>query len=81
MSDRQDYKWRPNDNSVQTKLRYELEAKHWTNALKSASVNSTASFSQAFGVVGMIISLLLNIVLFCLICLVDFSVFIRKLFN
>ncbi len=81
MSDRQDYKWRPNDNSVQTKLRYELEAKHWTDALKSASVNSTASLGTTLGVVGLIISLLLNIILFCLICLVDISVFIRKLFK
>lgn len=81
MRDRDNFQWRPNDNSVKNNLRYDLEAMKWKNALKSASVNSTASFSQTLGVVGMIISLLLNTVLFCLICLVDVSVFIRKLFK
>jgi len=37
-SDRQNYQWRPNDNSVQTNLRYDLEAEHWTRAFKSAQM-------------------------------------------
>jgi hypothetical protein len=35
---RQDYMWRPNDNSSTTITRYEQEAEHWLKALKNAEL-------------------------------------------
>ena len=71
MSNRDNFQWRPNDNSVTTNLRYDLEAKHWTRAFKSASMKSSTSSAESFMVIGLVISMLANIVLFILICIED----------
>ena len=39
MSNKQEFSWRPNDNSVSTRLKYSLEAEHWTRAFQSAQIN------------------------------------------
>ena len=64
MSNRDNFQWRPNDNSVPTNLRYRLEAQKWTDAFQSASVKSSASFSKDLQVIGLVLSLAVNIIFF-----------------
>ena len=71
MSNRDNFQWRPNDNSVTTNLRYSLEAQKWTDAFQSASAKSTASFSKDLQVIGLILSLITNLIFFILICITD----------
>ena len=78
-SDRQDYKWRPNDNSVQTRLRYDLEAEHWNRSFKSAEMkNRTTSSGEAFGVVGLCISLIASLVVLVVVSVVDVIKWMRS---
>jgi hypothetical protein len=80
--DRQDYKWRPNDNSVQTKLRYDLEAEHWTRAFKSAQINSkTSSAGEVFGVVGLCISLVSSLVVLIVLSIIDVIKWLRRTYS
>ena len=61
--ERQQFLWRPNDNSTTTKLRYDLETKHWMDGVRSYNItNKYISFGEAMGVVGLLLSLLLGIV-------------------
>ena len=71
MNNRDNFVWRPNDNSVQTNLRYDLEAEHWVKAFKGASTKSSASFSKDLMVIGLIISLIINLIFFVLICITE----------
>ena len=68
--------WRPNDNSVTTNLRYDLEMNHWLKSFKSSTVSSTFKFSSSFVVIGLIFSLAINLIFFILICLSDFIVWL-----
>jgi hypothetical protein len=62
------FKWRPNDNSAKTNLRYTLEAEKWINAVSSAQRSAQPrSFSKDLAVIGMVIQLILNILLLILI--------------
>jgi len=72
--DRNNFQWRPNDNSVTTNLRYDLEMNHWLRSLKSSTVSSTFNFHSSIAVIGLIISLALNLILFILLCLSDLIV-------
>lgn len=75
-----DFRWRPNDNSVTTNLRYDLEAEHWVKSYKSAlEKNKPANFTKDLAVIGLIISLVFNIIWFILICLLDFLIWARKI--
>lgn len=61
--ERQKFLWRPNDNSSTTLTRYDLEAEHWVRAFKSAEMKSKpADLGAIFGVIGMVISLIINII-------------------
>jgi len=70
------FQWRPNDNSVTTNLRYDLEMNHWLKSFKSSTVSSTFKFSSSFVVIGLIFSLAINLIFFILICLSDFIVWL-----
>lgn len=61
---RNNFLWRPNDNSSITKARYKLEAEHWLNAFNSVSVMTTGGLSELFGIIGITISLFVNLILF-----------------
>jgi|DEB0MinimDraft_12_1074336.scaffolds.fasta_scaffold00020_18 hypothetical protein len=67
--ERQNYQWRPNDNSVTTKMRYSLEAEHWLSAIKSNSAKSTASLSETFGTIGLLFSLFINLIMIVVLSL------------
>ena len=70
--DRQDYKWRPNDNSVTTRTRYDLEAEHWTRAFKSAEMkHRTSSIQSDLSVIGMFFSLLFSLLILVVLVLKD----------
>lgn len=70
--DRQDYQWRPNDNSVQTRLRYELEAEHWHRSFKAAErKNRTTSYSSDLSVIGAVVTILVSLVTLIVISVID----------
>jgi len=67
--ERQNFLWRPNDNSATTRLRYDLEAEHWTRAFKSAELKyHGSSFASDLSVIGLVLGLAINLtVLFILL--------------
>jgi len=61
--ERQNYQWRPNDNSSTTRLRYDLEAEHWYKSFKSAELkHKPSSIRNDFGVIGIIFNLIFSLV-------------------
>ena len=70
------FQWRPNDNSVTTNLRYDLEMNHWLKSLKGSTVSSAFKFHPSIMIIGIIFSLALNIILFVLLTLSDLIVWI-----
>ena len=78
-TDRQDYKWRPNDNSVQTRLRYDLEAEHWNRSFRSAEMkNRGTSAGGAFGVIGLCIQLVFSLVFLIVVSVIDVIKWLRS---
>ena len=58
------FKWRPNDNSSKTNIRYSLEAEKWVTAVSEAQRRARPrSISKDFAVIGMIIQLILSVIL------------------
>ena len=59
---KQDFVWRPNDNSPSTLLKYDLEAQHWTKAFNSAQRSQApVNYGEAFGTIGLIIGLAITL--------------------
>jgi len=79
MSNRDNFQWRPNDNSVTTNLRYDLEAKHWMKAFNSASLSSSSSGGSFFMVIGLLISMSVNIITLIVLGIVELIKWIVKL--
>jgi len=62
------FKWRPNDNSSTTNLRYTLEAEKWVNAVSAAQRKAQPrSFNKDLAVIAMIIQFILSIGLLVLL--------------
>ena len=78
MENKEKFIWRENDNSSSTLLKYQLEAEHWTRAFKGASPQRTTSLTDALGLVGMLFSLVFNIIFLMIVCCVDLVKFCRK---
>jgi hypothetical protein len=77
--ERQDYKWRPNDNSSTTRLRYDLEAEHWYKSFKSAELkNKPSSISADLGVIGIFISLVFSLLTLVVLCLIQLVKWVRR---
>ena len=56
--------FRPRDQSVATKMKYETEMKHWSDAFKSNQAsNRPTNFAADLGVIGLFIGLLFNLLL------------------
>jgi hypothetical protein len=73
--ERQNFNWRPNDNSSTTLTRYDQEAEHWVRAFKNAErKNQPTNYKSDFQTIGLFISLA-----FSLISLVIMLIF--KIFN
>jgi hypothetical protein len=61
---RQDFLWRPNDESSTTRLRYDLESDHWYRSFKSAEMkHKKASISETLGIIGLVISLVSSLLI------------------
>jgi hypothetical protein len=78
MSNRDNFAWRPNDNSATTLLRYDLEAGHWVKAFKSATMNNSASLPEVLGFLGLIISFVLLLIYFLILLIIKLVNFIIK---
>lgn len=62
-NNRDNFQWRPNDNSSTTRLRYDLEADHWLKSIKHSQYNKGAN--NMLGDIGnmfLVLSLAINIV-------------------
>jgi len=71
--ERQNYQWRPNDNSSTTLTRYDQEVEHWYKAFKSAEMkHKSSSFSETMGVIGLVISLVGNLIVLIALGLIQF---------
>jgi len=81
--DRNNFLWRPNDKSVTTNLRYDLEMNHWLKSMQSSSMKtmSGGGGGTSFIVIGLVIGLIINIILLILILISDFIVWIRNKFQ
>ena len=71
--ERQNYLWRPNDESATTRLRFDLEADHWYRSFKSAEMkHRTYSFQSDLSVIGLLINLSASLLVLVVLCLVAF---------
>lgn len=70
--ERQDYLWRPNDNSVTTRTRYDLEAEHWYRSFKAAErKHKSSSFKSDLQVIGLFMSLLFSLLTLVVLLLIN----------
>lgn len=77
--ERQGYKWRPNDNSVTTRLRYDLEAEHWYKSFKSAEIkHKTTSINDSLNVIALFVSLVFSLLTLIVILFRDFIKWARS---
>ncbi|WP_415374221.1 hypothetical protein [Patiriisocius sp. Uisw_017] len=77
--ERQDFLWRPNDESSTTRARYDAEAEHWYRSFKSAErKQASAPIGETFGVIGLVLSLTLNLMLLIVLLLSDLLKYLRK---
>jgi len=66
------FKWRPNDNSAQTNLRYTLEAEKWVNAVSSAQRKAQPrSISGDLAFISMVFQLVFSVSLLILLGLLQ----------
>ena len=82
--DRQNYNWRPNDNSSQTRLRYDLEMNHWLKSLKSSSSNGSGvsgNWGATFAVIGLILNFIVIGIWLLLILISDVITWIVNQFD
>jgi len=79
MANRDNFAWRPNDNSATTLLRYDLEAAHWVRSFKSATINNSATLPEVLGFLGLLISFVLLSIFFVTLLIIKLVNFIIKL--
>ena len=71
MQNRDDFQWRPNDNSVTTNLRYDLEAEHWTRAFRSAEIKSSSGGAGDLAFIGILFSLVIHLIFLIIVLIYD----------
>jgi len=77
--ERQDYLWRPNDNSVTTRTRYDLEAEHWYRSFKAAErKHKPSSFRSDLSVIGLFIQLTFTLLTLIVVALIEFIKWLRS---
>ena len=60
---RQDFLWRPNDNSVTTRTRYDLEAEHWYKSFKAAERKYIPrNLKEVLSLIGLIFQLVFSLI-------------------
>ncbi|WP_431107215.1 hypothetical protein [Winogradskyella poriferorum] len=77
--ERQNYLWRPNDNSDTTRLRYDLEAEHWVRSVRSAEAKyEKTSFRDTLSALGLVLNLVLSLSALILILITDIVKYLRR---
>lgn len=80
--ERQQFLWRPNDESSTTRTRYDLEADHWYRSFKAAEAKyQRKSFSESIYPLMLLLDLVYKIFIFLLLSLLNLSKLIRKIYN
>lgn len=78
--ERKEFLHRPNDESVTTRLRYDLEADHWYRSFKSAQMkHKKVSLNETIGVISLVISLVGSIIILVLLSLKELFKWLRSL--
>ncbi|MEM0519597.1 hypothetical protein [Aequorivita flava] len=78
--ERQNYKWRPNDNSSTTRLRYDLEAEHWYKSFKNAELkHKPSSIGGELGVIVILLQLLFSLFVLVVLGLIKFLNWLTRL--
>ena len=63
---RQEFLWRPNDNSPTTLTRYSLEAEHWVKAFNAAQrKHQPRTLQGELGFVAVLFQLVVSLLVFC----------------
>ncbi|PTM08228.1 MAG: hypothetical protein DA407_08590 [Bacteroidetes bacterium] len=77
--ERQNYQWRPNDESSTTRMRYDLEADHWYRSFKEAAErkHKPTSIGSDFGVIGILFSLAFSLVTLLVLLIIDFIKWVK----
>jgi len=79
--DRQNFQWRPNDNSSTTLARYDQEAQLWMRAFRNAErKNQSASIGETFTFLGLIIKLIAYTIILLVTLAIDLVKLIKFLF-
>lgn len=77
--DRQDFLWRPNDNSVTTRTRYDLEAEHWYRSFKAVETkHKPSSFRSDLNVIGLFVSLVFTLFTLVVVLAIDLIKWLRS---
>ena len=77
--ERQDFLFPPNDNSVQTNLKYDLFAEKMYKSFKSAEMkHKKTSLGEAFGVIGLVVSLVGSLLVLILLSLIELIKWLRS---
>ena len=77
--ERQNYLWRPNDNSSTTLARYDLEAEHWMRAFNNAATkHRPRNYSADFAVISLFISLTVSLLTLVILLFTEVIKFIYK---
>ena len=78
--ERQEFLHRPNDESVTTRLRYDLEADHFYRSFKSAEMkHKKVSLNETLGVISLVISLVGSLIVLALLGLKELFKWLRSL--
>jgi len=77
--ERQDFLWRPNDNSSTTLTRYSQEADLWYKAFKEAErKHRPTSLKNDLAVIGLLISLVGSLLVLVVVLVIDFIKWVRS---
>mgnify|MGYP001555631555 CR=1 FL=1 len=78
--ERQDYKWRPNDNSSTTRLRYDLEAEHWYKSFKSVELkHRPSSIGADISVIRLLLQLVFSLLFLGMLGLIKFFKWLTRI--
>lgn len=77
--ERQNYQWRPSDNSSTTRLRYDLEAQHWYKSFKIVELKNKPSYISAnLGIIGLFIQLTFTLLTLVVLGLIQLVKWVRS---
>jgi len=78
-AERQNYNWRPNDNSSTTNLRYDLEMDKWMTAYKNNErKHKPSSISADLNVIGLVFSLVFSLITLLVVMVIDFIKWLKS---